>query len=77
MERNDHNPHVRNDVAVEPAIGLIELASVARGVEVADAVLWEAPVEMLFASPVQPGRYVMLFTGGVQDVRAGVRRGWR
>jgi microcompartment protein CcmL/EutN len=30
---------------------------------------------MLFASPVQPGRYVMLFTGGVQDVRAGVRRG--
>ena len=75
MERNDHNPQVRTDVAVEPAIGLIELGSVARGVEVADAVLWEAPVEMLFAAPVQPGKYVLLFTGGVQDVRAGVRRG--
>jgi microcompartment protein CcmL/EutN len=74
MERNDHNPQLRSDATVEPAIGLVELASVARGIEVADAVLWEAPVEMLFAAPVQPGKYVMLFTGGVQDVRAGVRR---
>jgi len=75
MERNDHNPQLRDDVAVEPAIGLIELASVARGVEVADAVLWEARVELLFSTPVQPGKYVLLFTGGVQDVRAGLRRG--
>ena len=75
MERNDHNPQLRDDVTVQPAIGLLELSSVARGVEVADAVLWEARVEMLFSSPVQPGKYVLLFTGDVQDVRAGVRRG--
>ncbi len=75
MNRNDYNPEIRDDVDVEPAIGLLELCSVARGVEVADTCLWEARVAMLFASPVQPGRYVMLFTGSVQDVKAAVQRG--
>ncbi len=75
MNRNDYNPEIREDAAVEPAIGLLELCSVARGVEVADACLWEAHIEMLFASPVQPGRYVMLFTGSVQDVKTAVQRG--
>lgn len=75
MQRNDHNPELRDDVALEACIGLVELSSVARGVECADAVLKEARVELLFASPVQPGKYVMLFTGAVQDVRASVARG--
>ncbi|MBK7641674.1 MAG: BMC domain-containing protein [Planctomycetes bacterium] len=75
MQRNDQNPEMRDDVALEVCIGLLELSSVARGVEVADAVLKEARVEMLCASPVQPGKYVMLFTGGVQDVRASIARG--
>ena len=60
MNRNDFNP---------------ELCSIARGVETADAVLWQAKVELLFASPVQPGKYVLLFTGSVQDVTSAVRRG--
>jgi microcompartment protein CcmL/EutN len=75
MNRNDHNPELRDDVDLDIAIGVLELCSVARGVEVADAVLKEARVEMLFATPVQPGKYVMLFTGEVQDVRAAVNRG--
>jgi microcompartment protein CcmL/EutN len=54
---------------------VLELCSVARGVEVADAVLKEAQVELLFATPVQPGKYVMLFTGAVADVRASAARG--
>jgi microcompartment protein CcmL/EutN len=54
---------------------LLELSSVARGVEVADAVLKEAAVELLFATPVQPGKYVLLFTGAVLDVRSSARRG--
>ena len=41
MTRNDYNPDLREDVTVGPAIGLLELCSVARGVEVADAILWE------------------------------------
>ena len=75
MQRNDHNPELCDDVALEVCIGLLELASVARGVEVADAVLKEARVEMLCASPVQPGKYVLLVTGSVQDVRNSIARG--
>lgn len=75
MNRNDLNPEMREDVALDVAIGLLELCSVARGVEAADHVLKEARVEMLFATPVQPGKYVLLFTGSVQDVRASAARG--
>jgi microcompartment protein CcmL/EutN len=75
MNRNDLNPELRDDVSLDVCIGLLELCSVARGVEVADAVLKEARVEMLFATPVQPGKYVMLFTGSVQDVRNSATRG--
>lgn len=75
MNRNDNNPALRDDEPLGPCIGLLELCSVARGIEVADSVLWEAEVEMLFAAPVQPGKYVMLFTGGVEDVGAAVERG--
>lgn len=75
MTRNDSNPSLRDDVAPSSSIGMLELSSVARGVEVADSVLWSARVEMLFASPVQPGKYVMLFTGSVQDVRSAARDG--
>lgn len=75
MNRNDHNPEVRDDARMDHCIGLLELCSVARGVEVADAVLKEARVEMLFATPVHPGKYVLLFTGSVQDVKASLARG--
>lgn len=75
MTRNDNNPDLREGVPVGPCIGLLELCSIARGVEVADSVLWEAEVELLFSEPVQPGKYVLLFTGSVQDVSSALRRG--
>ena len=75
MTRNDYNPDLREDVTVGPAIGLLELCSVARGVEVPDAILWESDIELLFATPVQPGKYVMLFTGSVQDLSSAIRLG--
>ena len=75
MNRNDFNPDLRTDVPMGPAIGLLELGSVARGVEVADAILWESEIELLTASPVQPGKYVILFTGSVEDLRSALRRG--
>ena len=75
MERNDYNPEMRADVKLAHCIGLLELCSVARGVEVADAVLWQARIDVLFATPVHPGKYVLLFTGSVDDVRSSVRRG--
>ena len=75
MTQNDVNPTILQDAKIQPAIALLELCSVARGIEVADAVLWEANVEMLFAEPVQPGKYVLLFTGSVQSLRSALRRG--
>jgi len=75
MNRNDVNPEMREDVELENCIGLLELCSVAKGVEVADAVLKEADVEMLFATNVQDGKYVMLYTGSVKDVESSTARG--
>ena len=75
MNCNDHNPALRDDMELGTAIGLLELGSVARGVEVADAILWESDIQLLFATHVQPGKYVMLFTGGVQDLTAALGRG--
>ena len=75
MNRNDFNPELREDRELQPCIGLLELCSIARGVEVADAILKESAVELLFAAPVQPGKYLMLFTGTVQDVGSALRRG--
>ena len=75
MNRNDVNPEMRDDVELENCIGLLELCSVAKGVEVADAVLKEADVDMLFATNVQDGKYVMLFTGSVKDVESSTARG--
>ncbi len=75
MNRNDLNPEFRDNVAMRSCIGLLELCSVARGIEVADSVLWEARVEVLFATPVHPGKYVILFTGSVDDVQASLRHG--
>ena len=75
MNRNDFNPELREGTSLGTCIGLLELSSVARGVEVADAVLWEAEVDLLFSSPVQPGKYVLLFSGSVQDVGSALRRG--
>ncbi|MCP4240799.1 MAG: BMC domain-containing protein, partial [bacterium] len=69
MKSNDHNPSLRDDTVVGPAIALLELSSVARGMEVASAILWEADIELLFATPVQPGKYVMLLSGSVEDLR--------
>jgi microcompartment protein CcmL/EutN len=75
MARNDFNPELRDDLAVGPCIGLLETCSIARGVEVADCVLWEAKVELVSSGPVHPGKYVLLFTGTVQDVLAALRSG--
>ena len=57
------------------ALGLIETDSVARGAVVADGVLKMAPVELLFAGEVSPGKFVVLFGGDVGPTRASHGRG--
>jgi microcompartment protein CcmL/EutN len=51
-----------------PALALIEVESIARGIVVADAVVKKARVRILMASPVTPGKYLLLFAGEVAEV---------
>jgi len=58
-----------------PCIGLLELASIAAGYETTDALMKEAEVEVLEARAVSPGKFVVAFTGTVEDVTSSLRRG--
>ena len=51
-----------------PALGLIELESIARGMVVADALVKRAAVRISFAEPVTPGKYLLIFSGPVAEV---------
>ncbi len=55
-------------------LGAVEWDSVARGIQSADALLKAAPVTPLLMRPITPGRYLALFTGEVEAVRASVAR---
>ncbi|MHC5212758.1 MAG: BMC domain-containing protein [Planctomycetota bacterium] len=58
-----------------PCVGLLELASIAAGYETTDALRKEAAVRVLQARAVTPGKFVILFTGSVEDVSSALRRG--
>lgn len=57
------------------ALAAIETATVASGVRVADQVMKTAPVQLLFAEPVSPGKFVIVFGGSVGDVHAAYEKG--
>jgi microcompartment protein CcmL/EutN len=54
---------------------MLELASIAAGFETTDAIVKEAHVEVLEARPVTPGKFVLLFSGTVEDTTSALRRG--
>lgn len=56
-------------------IGFLELNSVAKGIEAADAVLKAAAVNLVFARPGCPGKYYLLYTGEVAAVQASLDAG--
>jgi microcompartment protein CcmL/EutN len=58
-----------------PALALIELASIARGHRVADAMCKRAPVNLLRADWISPGKYVVLVEGDVASVDEAFRVG--
>ena len=57
------------------ALGLVELASIARGHVVADAMLKRAPVTLLRAEFVSPGKFLVLVAGDVASVDEAFRVG--
>jgi len=60
---------------IEPALGLLELESIAAGIEAGDAMAKRAPVEVLRAGTVHPGKYLVLVGGEVADVEEALEAG--
>lgn len=56
-------------------IGFLELNSIAKGVEAADAMLKAAEVRLLTAKPSCPGKYNVLIAGEVAAVQASIDAG--
>jgi microcompartment protein CcmL/EutN len=54
---------------------LFELESLARGVVVADVVVKQAAVHVSIAEPITPGKYLLVFSGGVAEVDEAFRAG--
>lgn len=57
------------------ALGMVELNSIAIGVEAADAILKAANVRVVKVQPVCPGKYVVVVNGSVADVKASIEAG--
>jgi len=58
-----------------PALGLIELCSIARGMRVCDAMVKRASVKLLRAQTTHPGKYLVIVRGGVEEVKEAVSAG--
>jgi microcompartment protein CcmL/EutN len=61
--------------SLQPALALVELASIAVGIEVGDAMVKRAPVDVVHAGTIQPGKYLVLVAGAVADVEEALAAG--
>ncbi len=56
-------------------IGFLELNSIAKGLEAADAMMKKADVDLIFAKPGCPGKYYVLIAGETAEVRSSIAEG--
>ena len=61
--------------AIEPALGLLELETVPAGIAAGDAMAKRAPVELIRAGTVHPGKFLVLVAGEVADVEEALQAG--
>jgi microcompartment protein CcmL/EutN len=61
--------------AIEPALALLELDSIAAGIEAGDAMAKRAPIDVIRAGTVHPGKYLILLGGAVADVKEALDAG--
>jgi microcompartment protein CcmL/EutN len=59
----------------EPAIGIIELNSLALGTVVSDAMAKKAPIKILESHPICPGKFLIIVVGEVDDVKEAMEAG--
>ncbi|MCX7919741.1 MAG: BMC domain-containing protein [bacterium] len=57
------------------SIGLLEFRSIAKGIESADAMVKTAPVDLIIAGTLCPGKYIAVVSGEVAAVESAVRAG--
>lgn len=60
---------------IHNAIGLVELSSIAKGIEVTDAMLKNADVKLLISKTICPGKYIVMIGGDVAAVNQSVTAG--
>ncbi|MCK4316892.1 MAG: BMC domain-containing protein [Anaerolineae bacterium] len=60
---------------IDPALALLEFSSIAAGIEAADAMVKRAPIDVIRAGTVQPGKYLVLIGGQVADVEESLAAG--
>ena len=58
-----------------PALGIVELNSLARGTVVCDAMAKRAPVRILNNHPICPGKFIVIISGEVDDVKEAMDAG--
>lgn len=59
----------------EPALGMIEYKSVARGIVSCDAMVKKAPVRIIESHAICPGKYITIIAGEVADVDEAMKAG--
>jgi microcompartment protein CcmL/EutN len=59
------------------AIGMVELSSIARGVEASDYMVKAAQVDLIRSSTVCPGKYIVIVAGDTGSVTAAMEEGLR
>jgi microcompartment protein CcmL/EutN len=60
---------------VQPAIALLEFESIASGIEAGDAMVKRAPLDVIRAGTVHPGKYLVLVGGLTADVEEAMEAG--
>lgn len=60
---------------MQPALGLLELSSIAVGIRAGDAMVKRSPVEVIHAGTVHPGKYLVLVGGAVAHVEEALPAG--
>jgi microcompartment protein CcmL/EutN len=60
---------------IEPALALVEFASIAVGMQAADAMVKRAPIDVIKSGTVHNGKYLVLVGGQVADVQESLAAG--
>ena len=63
--------------AMKNSIGLLEFKSIAKGIEVTDALMKGSRVELVLSNAICPGKYITLVTGDLTQVKSAVELGRR